>query len=302
MSPARAEATGSPGPRIVVTGATGAVGRQVARLLSTPEGTASPGRPTLFVRDPDKAAALGLSGTVVQGDYQDGGRLREAFDGAEAIFVVTANPLRPQDDENILAAARAAGVRHAVKLSWLGVGDPGADDLVADWNRHAEELLRESGLSWTVLRIRTPMSNALAWAPSIREHGVVRSFGGSARTACVDPRDVAEIAVRALTEPERHSSRTYALTGPQALSGREQTAVLSEVLGRTLRFEEITAEDARAGWSRRYGDRIAEALLEGAQRRAGGAAGHVDGTLEELTGRPPREFAAWATAHAGLFD
>lgn len=298
MTRAPATSSGAAHPKIVVTGATGAVGRQVARLLAA-RGS-GPAAPTLFVRDPDKAAALGLAGTVVQGDYQDRDRLRETLEGADAVFVVTANPLRPEDDENILAAARAGGVRHAVKLSWLGVADPGADDLVARWNLRSEQALRESGLSWTVLRIRTPMSNALAWAPSIREHGVVRSLGGDARTACVDPRDVAEVAVRALTEPE-HASQVYALTGPQALSPREQTDILSEVLGRRLVFEEIAEEEARAGWSRRYGDRIAQALLEGARRRAGGAAGRGDGTLERLIVRPPATFAAWAADHAGLF-
>ena len=287
----------TPHPRIVVTGATGAVGRHVARLLAA-SGRAAP---TFLVRDPDKAVALGLPGIHLQGDYQDAGRLREVFDGADAVFVVTAHPLRPQDDGNILTAARAAGVRHAVKLSWLGVADPGADDLLADWNRRAEDRLRASGLSWTVLRIRTPMSNALAWAPLIRERGVVRSFASGARTACVDPRDVAEVAVRALIEPHQHAAVTYALTGPQALSAREQAAALSDVLGRRLEFEEITAEEAHSGWSRRYGDRIAEALLAGAERRARGAAGRVDGTLEELLGRPPTPFAAWAAAHAELF-
>ncbi|MEU1007012.1 NAD(P)H-binding protein [Streptomyces sp. NPDC005890] len=286
------------GPKIVVTGATGAVGRHVARLLAQ-RGTERPG---LFVRDPDKAAALGLPGPAVRGDYADRELLRRALDGADAVFVVTANPLRPEDDENILAAARAAGVRHAVKLSWCGVADPGADDLVARWNRRSEEVLRDSGLSWTVLRIRTPMSNALAWAPSIRERGVVRALGGASRTACVDPRDVAAVAVAALTEPG-HAGRTYALAGPEALSPREQTAVLAEVLGRRLEFEEITEEEARAGWSRRYGERIAEALVAGARRRAGGAAAARDeGTLAELLGRRPGTFTEWTTDHVGEFS
>ncbi|MGA5496015.1 NAD(P)H-binding protein [Streptomyces cinereoruber] len=308
MSPAGALSGPKSGPKVVVTGATGAVGRHVAHRLAA-GGTP----PTLLVRDPAKAAAFGLPGagpaahgaaapaTVVRGDYADTDRLRAVLEGADALFVVTANPLRPRDDENLLAAARAAGVRHAVKLSWLGVADPGADDLVADWNRGAEDRLRSSGLTWTVLRIRTPMSNALAWAPSVRERGVVRAFGGAARTGCVDPRDVAEVAARALTDPAGHASATYALTGPQLLSAREQTAVLSEVLGVRIGFEELTAEEARAGWSARYGDRIADALLAAARRRADGAAGGDDGTLERLLGRTPGTFAGWAADHAEPF-
>jgi uncharacterized protein YbjT (DUF2867 family) len=296
--------------RIVVTGATGAVGRHVARLLAASGGVA----PTLLVRNQEKAVALGLPGTgepsggaaagsatLVRGDYADPERLREAFAGADGVFLVTADPLRPRQDEDLLAAARAAGVRHAVKLSWLGVADPGADDIVAEWNLRAEDALRASGLSWTVLRIRTPMSNALAWAPSIRERGVVSGFAGEARTACVDPRDVAEVAVRALTEPETHASLTYALTGPERLSVREQTDVLGEVLGRKLEFVEITAEEGRAGWSRRYGDRIADALLAAALRRVEGAADRVDGTLERILGRPATTFTTWSRDHTELF-
>ncbi|SDL14223.1 NAD(P)H-binding protein [Streptomyces indicus] len=299
MSPHASTAPDRPEvPKVVVTGATGAVGRHVARLLSELAGVL----PTLLVRDTAKAAALGLSGTVSQGDYRDRNSLRAAFHGADTVFIVTANPLRPQDDESILAAASQAGVRHAVKLSWLGVADPGADDLVADWNRRSERVLHESGIPWTVLRIRTPMSNTLAWAPSIREHATVQAFGGGARTACVDPRDVAQAAVQILTEPTPHAGATYSLTGPQELSARSQAALLSQALGKQLTFIDLTADQARARWADRYGEQIADALLEGARRRAQGASARIDPTLEKLIGRPPATFAAWASDHTRHFS
>uniref|UniRef100_A0AAU2K0X8 NAD(P)H-binding protein n=1 Tax=Streptomyces sp. NBC_00049 TaxID=2903617 RepID=A0AAU2K0X8_9ACTN len=278
---------------VVVTGATGAVGRYVARRLG------AAGR--LLVRDPQKAAGLELPGRVLVGDYREPESLARAFRGARAVFAVTNNPLRPQDDENILAAAAEAGVGHVVKVSWLGVADPGADDLVARWNRESEERLRASGLGWTVLRPRTPMSNALSWARGVREEGVVRAFGGDAATACVDPRDVADVAVAALLDPAAHAGRTYALTGPRPVSAREQVAVLAEVSGRPLRFEELSADQALAAWRRALPEPVAQALLDAALRRAGGAAARVHPEVGEVLGRPAGTFRDWAQRYRGAF-
>ncbi|MDI3389978.1 NAD(P)H-binding protein [Streptomyces sp. B-S-A8] len=280
--------------RIAVTGATGAVGCEVARALAGESGV------RLVVRDVDKAARMGLPGEVHAADYGDVPALERALAGAEALFVVTGNPLRPEHDEHILAAAKAAGVRHAVKISWTAVADPTADDLVARWNRRSEELLRDSGLSWTVLRMRTPMSNALGWAASIRDEGVVRALGGADRTACVDPRDVAAVAVEALHGAE-HAGRTYALTGPEPISVREQVEELAGVLQHPIRFEELTEEQAFARWCRRFPDEVARALLQGAQRRAAGASAAVEGTVAAVTGRAPANFARWAADHADRF-
>ncbi|MGT2533005.1 NAD(P)H-binding protein [Streptomyces nojiriensis] len=277
-----------------MTGATGAVGRHVARMLP------ADAEVRLLVRDVAKARRAGLRGEPVPGDYQDRPGLDRALRGADAVFVVTANPLRPADDENILAAARAGGVRRAVKLSWLGVADPAEDGLIARWNRDAEARLRASGLDWTVLRMRTPMSNTLAWAPSIRAEGVVRALGGSVRSACVDPRDVAGVAVRALTAPG-HAGRTYALTGPAPISVREQVRELSRVLRRPIGLEELTADQALARWRERLPEPLAQALLEAAVRRAGGASARTEGDVEAVTGRAPEAFASWAADHEPEF-
>ncbi|MEV0323435.1 NAD(P)H-binding protein [Streptomyces sp. NPDC050658] len=282
------------GPRIVVTGATGATGQHVARAL---EGE---GQVRLVVRDADKARRMGLPGDVVVGDYGDPAGLKEVLAGADAVYVVTANPLRPRQDADILDAARAGGVGRAVKISWVAVADPDADDLVARWCRESEALLRGSGLDWTVLRLRSPMSNTLSWARSIREEGVVRGLGGDARTACVDPRDVAEIARRALVE-EGHAGKTYALTGPELLSPREQTQHLARLLQRTLEFQELTPDQALERWRARVPEAVAQALLEGAERRADGASAQAEDDCARLLGRTPTTYAAWAADHIESF-
>lgn len=277
-----------------MTGGTGATGQHVARRL------ADTAQLRVVVRDAAKARRTGLPGDIVVSDYGDRAGLQGALAGADAVFVVTADPLRPQQDENILDAARAAGVRRAVKISWLAVADPDADDLVARWNRAGEALLHASGLDWTVLRLRSPMSNTLSWARSIRAEGVVRGLGGDARTACVDPRDVAEIAARALIE-DGHAGRTYALTGPQSLSPREQTEQLARLLHRALRYEELTPEQTLARWRERLPEAVAQALLEAAGRRGDGASAETSGDCAALLGRTPTTYGTWANDHLASF-
>lgn len=283
-------------PVVAVTGATGTVGRLVAHGLAADGGA----EVRLLVRDPDKAVRAGLPGRAVAADFGGAGPLREALRGANAVFVVTGDPLRPDHDENILAAARAAGVRRVVKLSALAVLDAGAQDPLTRWQRDNEERLRASGLDWTLLRPRAFMSNALGWAGSVRREGVVRGLYGSGRNACVDPRDVADAAVRALLDPAR-AGRSYALTGPEPLSPREQTGLLGEVLGRRLEFVELTEEQAVERWRARWPEHLVQVLLEGARRQRDGAKAAVADGVREATGRPARGFADWARAHAEAF-
>ncbi|MGP4052881.1 NAD(P)H-binding protein [Streptomyces sp. 2A115] len=287
------------GPRFVVTGATGAVGRHVARQLA--ELGLQPGNVRALIRDLDKARRMQLPGQLVDCDYEDRKGLERALAGADVILVITANPLRPQHDENILAAARAVGVRRAVKLSWLAVTDPDADDLITRWNRECEGLLHTSGLEWTVLRMRSLMSNTLSWAASIRAESVVRAFGGDAATASVDPRDVARAAIRGLMEESR-AGRAYALTGPQPITARGQTSQLASALGRQLRFEELTADQALRQWRGRLPEPVARALLEAAERRAAGAAAGVESEVQAIVGSAPAPFSSWAADHIGCFS
>lgn len=278
---------------ILVTGATGTVGREVVRRLPRH----LPVR--VMARDPERV--LGASGMhgVVHGDYGDPRSLARALEGVDRAFLVTTD-VGGDDDVRFVRAARSAGVRHLVKLSAAAVEDGGADDLITRWQRGNEELLRGSGLEWTLLRPRSFMSNTLSWAGSVRAEGVVRGLYGTSANACVDPRDVAEVAVRALTEPG-HAGRAHTLTGPEALTAVEQTARLSAVLGRAVRFEELDVARARAMWSARHPAALVEALLRSAERQRAGAKAGVGKTVREVTGRPARSFEEWAGEHRAAF-
>ncbi|MEU1623905.1 SDR family oxidoreductase [Streptomyces sp. NPDC020096] len=280
---------------ILVTGATGTVGSRIAqRLLDR-------GPLRVLARRPDRVAVEGPLVEVVSGDYGDRASLDEAMAGVRAAFLVTNNPQRPQEDADFLDAARAAGVRRLVKLSAHAVGEVEADDFITNWHRDNEDRLRASGLGWTILRPRAFMTNTLSWAPSIRAEGVIRALDGSSPNACVDPDDIAEVACRALTEPG-HEGRVYSLTGPEALTVREQTAQLAETLARPLRFEQLTADQVREGLRRRYPEPVVEALMASAERARSGSKAQVNSTVLDVTGRPPRTFSSWAAENARHFN
>ncbi|WP_406011200.1 NAD(P)H-binding protein [Streptomyces sp. NBC_00637] len=278
---------------ILVTGATGTVGGEVVRRL--PAGV----RLRIMARDPARVTGAPPTAETVAGDYEDPQSLNRALAGVHTALVVT-NRAGGGDDATFAAAARRAGVRRLVKLSAAAVLDAGADDFLTRWQREAEEQVRGCGLQWTLLRPRAFMSNALGWMASVRGERTVRALYPASPNACVDPRDVAEVAVRVLTE-EGHAGRAYTLTGPQALTAAEQSEELGRLLGVRLRLVELTPEEAFAAWAERYPAPVAEALLHSAGRQLAGAKAGVEDTVREVTGRPARSFAQWAEDHLGAF-
>ncbi|MFB4426948.1 NAD(P)H-binding protein [Streptomyces sp. QL37] len=284
-----------PARRIVIAGATGTVGRLTAARLAA----AGPYELVHLTRDPRKAAAHGLPGQFVAADFADPSTLRRPLRGADALLLITNDPFRPEHDVNLLDAAAAGGTPHVVKLSAQAVTDPDADDLITRWQRKNEQLLLASGLPWTLLRPRSFMTHALAWKDSVARYGIVREVYGDSLNACVDPADIADSAAQALAGSGHQ--RTYALTGPQALSARDRTAVLASVLRRPLEFQEITMSQARRAWRERLPEPLVDALTLSAERQNSGAKAALAHGVQEATGRAPRSFRAWAAEHAPAF-
>ena len=145
----------------------------------------------------------------------------------------------------------------------------------------------------------TFMTNTLQWVPQLREGDVVRAAFGDVAVATIDPADIAAVAALALAGPG-HEGREYALTGPQALTPGDRVAILAGVLGRDLRFEGQSNEEAHAEMSAAMPAKYVDAFFSF----------YVDGkldespvlpTVEEVTGRPPGTFEQWARAHADAF-
>lgn len=284
-------------PRLLVAGATGTNGRELLRRLDD-EGI----RMRALVRDPDRAAPLaGERVELVRGDLGDRASLRAAFDGIEQAYIVTAVSRDTTTwFANFFDAARAAGVRHLVKLSGLGA-DPGSTSEIIRQHGEADEALAASGLTYTILRPNSFYQNILFQAAPIRETGRFYLPVGDARQSMVDVRDIAEATVRILTG-EGHEDRIYELTGPESLSCFDVAATLSEVLGRAVTYVPVAVEAARrsmldAGMREWEAGAVAE--LQGVF--ATGAFADVRDDLARLLGRRPRSFADFARDHAAAF-
>ncbi len=287
---------------ILVTGATGTVGRLLVTDL-----VAAGADVRALSRTPEQAG-LPSGVEVVAGDLGRPATLPSVFpatlpsvlQGVERVFLLSGGPEGPEHDANLIAAAKQAGVGHVVTLSVLGA-DHGADDPITRWHLAGEQTVTASGMSWTILRPGAFMSNALMWAPSIKAQGVVYAPFAQAKTAAVDPADIAAVAARALTEPG-HEGKTYPLTGPELLSAVDQVEILGAALGRPLRVVEVPPERAQAAMvDSGMSAGLADAVIASMAQAGTDHAMAVLPTVEQVTGRPARSFAEWADAHLGAF-
>jgi uncharacterized protein YbjT (DUF2867 family) len=266
-------------PAYAVTGATGAVGGRVARRLDT-LGL----RQRLVVRDPARASLAVNGAEVVRGAYDDSDSMRQAFTGIDTVFFVSGRESRDrlQEHFSVVDAAVAAGVRRVVYTSFLAAA-PDATFTFARDHYATEERIRSSSLEYTFLRD----SLYLDFLPSmVWEDGVIHGPAGDGRVACVAREDVADAAVAALIQAG-HEQTTYQLTGPEALTFTQMAAILSRRLGRPIRYEDQTLDQARAS---RAGSGAAAWEVEGwVTSYAAVATGEMDvvsGDVEHLTGRP----------------
>lgn len=277
---------------ILVLGATGKVGRALVPALLDAGASVR-----ALTRDPAKAA-IDPRAETVRGDLDDTASLPRLLDGVDRVFVLTQGA--SLDRERAVAEAAAhTGVRHLVKLSTTGVHF-GQDDQITRAHAEAEQVIREAGPDWTILRPGAFMDNRFAWRNSVRADSAVYVPEGDPASALVHVRDIADVAVLALTQPG-HAGATYELSGGEALTTEQQVALLSEALGRPLKFVEEPVAAARErmlsfGWPAK--------MIDGffALKRASADHEHVVfDTVERLLGRPPRTFADWARENAPKF-
>lgn len=274
---------------ILVTGASGTIGGEVVRLL-TERGVAV----RAMTRDPGRVRVVGVE--VVRGDFDEPASLAAAAAGADAVFLVTV-PVVPGADHDgaMAAAARAAGVPKVVKLS--AIRAPELDDV--SLHLPGERTVREGVPAWTILRPSAFASNTLRWVDPIRAGRPVPNATGAGAQGVVDPRDVAAVAVEALTDGG-HDGRIYTLTGPEALSVPEQAATLAEVLGRPVPVRELDPARHRERLSGLPPSFVDFSVRANALIRNGGNA-TVTGDVAEVLGRPAVGYRDWATDHREAF-
>ncbi|MEQ0558361.1 NAD(P)H-binding protein [Amycolatopsis sp. NEAU-NG30] len=277
---------------ILVTGATGTVGREVLRLLA---GRGVPLR--AMTRDVARLPSHEAKVEVVRADFEAPETLRAAVDGVDAVFLLTApGSWVPGHDLAMIDAARAAGVRKVVKLSAVGGGSG-----PAGWHAPGEEALAAGGLAWTALRPSSFASNTLRWAAAIRAGEPVPNLTGTGTQGVVDPRDVAEVAVAALLGAE-HDGTVLTLTGPGLVSVPDQAAQLSEILGLPISTVDVPLETAREQLLAAGLDpSVADVAVQGSRLVREGGNAVVTGDVQRVLGRPPRSFRTWALDHRGAF-
>ncbi|MFH8574650.1 NAD(P)H-binding protein [Streptomyces zaomyceticus] len=276
---------------IVVTGATGNVGRPLVELLA-----AAGEQVTAVSRRP--AAGLPAGVTHRRGDLADVDGLKGLFEGAEAVYLLVGGLGDELSPRGIVAAAVAAGVRRIVFQSSQLVGTR-PDSVSHGILRAFETAVRESGVDWTVLRPGGFASNAFLWAEPVRSARTVAAPFADVALPVVDPADIAEVAAEAL-RGSAHTGRIYVLTGPEAVSPREQARALAGALGEPVAFVAQSASEARSHLVRFLPEEAVDGMLSvlgepGAEER------RVSPDVERILGRAPRPFSAWAERNALAF-
>jgi uncharacterized protein YbjT (DUF2867 family) len=279
---------------ILVTGATGNVGRQVVSQLL---GTGA--RIRALTRKPD-SANLPPEVEVVQGEPAVPNTLDGLLDEVETVFLVWRSLGADAAPFLNLVSNHA---RRIVFLSSSAVRDDIEEQANPIARAHAdiERLIEKSGLEWTFLRPGGFATNALWWwAPQIREGDVIRWPYGAAASAPIHERDIAAVAARALIEDE-HSGAKYVLTGGQSLTQAEQVQTIGAAIGRPLRFEEISPEAARHQMLALMSSTAVDMMLSAWARMTTEPALITD-TVARITGAPVRTFRQWAIDHAADFQ
>jgi uncharacterized protein YbjT (DUF2867 family) len=273
---------------IVVTGATGNVGRPLVRaLVAAGEHVTAVSR---RVSAPDVPAGVRHQ----QADLADPGSLQSAFDGAEMLFLLTSGDFVSAGGKvsDVLDAARAAGIRRVVLLSSQGVATGSHPSTM-------EEPVVQSDLEWTLLRPAGFHSNTFMWADMVRTQRMIAAPFGDVALPTIDPTDIAEVAAAVLRDTA-HIGKAYVLTGPAPISPRQQASAIADALGEPVRFVEQTRSQARAQMLRFMPEPVVENTLTilGAPKIG---EQQVSPHVERILGRPPRTFAAWAVRNTTAF-
>jgi uncharacterized protein YbjT (DUF2867 family) len=281
---------------ITVFGATGNTGSPLVDTLLA-KGAAV----RAVTSDPAKVENLKAKGCeAVTANFTDPAALERACAGAERIYLVTPAHLDMRRwKANAIEAAKAAGVRHVVLATGLGAS-PKAKVTFGKWHSETQELLKESGLDWTFVQPTYFMQNLLWQADTIAKDGVYYDdLGGP--VAWIDARDIADVAAEALTGAG-HEGKTYGLTGPEALTGEDIAAMLSEVTGRAITCAPLSVEDARAAMiAAGMQEEVAAAMVELASIAPKGYLAGIETTVSDVLGRPARRLRDFIAGNRDAF-
>lgn len=272
---------------ILITTPNGKVGSEVVRQLQARGEALRVGAHT-----PDKAREAFPGAEVVHFDFEDEASVRAALQGVDRLYLASPGDMAAAPVNRVVDLAKEAGVQRVVRLSAMGV-QYGDSPL-----RQVEQHIEASGLDWTFLRPSWFMQNYSTMSADSVKAGVVAEPAGDAATSFVDARDIAAVAVAALTG-EGHTGQAYTITGPEALTRDEVARQLSQVTGHEVTYQNITPEQLKAGMTAAGASPAYVGLMDALYGfvRAGQTA-QVTDDVQRVTGQPPRSFAQFAQDHA----
>lgn len=277
--------------KIVITGATGNVGRALVRtLVDADEEVIAVSR-----RRPADESNKVRHVTV---DLSDAQSLHRAVSGADALFLLIAGSGDGIDPHEILDVVKRGGVRRVVLLSSQGAGTR-PDSASHHQLRLFEDAVRDSGLEWTVLRPGGFATNAFMWAEQVRSQRAIAAPFADVGLPIIDPSDIAEVAAAVLRH-DGHHGRTYELTGPSPVTPRDQAGALGDALATPIELIELSRNEARA----QLLQFMPEVIVDGTLSILGDplpSEQSVSPDVEKLLGRTPRTFADWARRNAEAF-
>lgn len=279
----------------LITGPTGHIGRPLVEQLHN-EGHDV----RALVRDSSRAELLPDGIDIAAGNLDDPDSVAGALHGVDGVFLLQVG-LGTVQTQIMIEAARSAAVNRIVLLSSVGARLVPLAGLMPESFAAREDLFRASGLDVTYLRPTSLMSNALTWADGIRQNNRVIDATHPGRLVPVDPDDTARVAARVLTE-DGHAGHGYILNGPEALMVREQVDILSDVLGRSIEFVDITPEQAaREAVERGTPIQLAGAMENLNEMFRARLVGQIGDDVENVTGIAPASFRDWCERHVDEF-
>jgi uncharacterized protein YbjT (DUF2867 family) len=271
---------------ILVTGASGQVGRHVAAQLRSIGAD--------FVVSGRNPESLGPN--AVYADLTDPSTLPAALSGVSKVFLYTV----PEGIDGFLEAA--AGVSHIVLLSSQTVVDAiPSRQPIAEMHQVVEDAIVSSGIPYTFLRPENFASNILMWGwPSmIRSGGVLRFPYPESHSDAIHEADIAAVAVKVLTS-SGHEGKSYFLTGPESVTQRAQLEIIGEAVGKPVRYEELTDAEAREALKPIVPEWVMDAVV-GYWAHTDGVPAPITDEVERITGVPARSFKQWAADHVADF-